>query len=227
MFEKRITLIISIRDTIAHMKESFNRLVGFVRQEMATPLYESGVFRVLKLEDSKAKTPKSAEFHKAYPELSDFLLHKESAKKFNVGRLHLDARAVLSKKLASEGESSVKIAHTLRSMIQSGLLDIAKKIKENPNSDLAKIEYFTGFSRFFSAEKLSQELGFEVFDIDDTEEVKFDHASHRRATQTYKILNNGESTSQASIVRKRPAKIGIISRQALLALLEKENNPKI
>ena len=208
------------------MGESFGNLMHSVFEKKPEPLYDSEVIFVQRCEDAKKERPKSQALQKAHPDLYDFLLKKESAKKFNVGIIHLDGNGAISKELAKSGKNPLQIVIALREMFRSELLKIAEKIKENPSSDLGKIDFLTAASRLVSAESSVQQLGFEAFDIDDGEEMKFNDASHKRAGQTYEILSKKGTTDQdPKIVKDKPAKIILISKHALMDLLEKETKP--
>jgi hypothetical protein len=221
--------MILFHDIILIMGESFKNLIGHIQEKKREPLYNSGSIFIEKFEDSKKERPKSESLQIAHPDLYDFLLKKETAKKFKVGIIHLDAVGTLSKEFASSGKNPLQIALTLRKNLNSGLIDIAKKIKEDPLSDLGEIDFLTAASRFISSDEIIQKLGFESYDIDDGEKMKFEDSSHERNLQTYKILVKNKIITK-DIVDKtkqepRPAKIVLISKQALLSLLEKETKP--
>ncbi len=186
-----------------------------------------------KFEDTKKDRPKSAEMQKAYPELYDFLMKKEGAKKFNVGILHLDGVGSLSKKLAHAGEGTHGISRELIVNLLDGLKNLAKKIKEEPESELAQLDFLTAYSRLAgenpnkksNSENLAEKLGFETFKIDEEEDIRFYDSSHRHMSDTQDIMiKKGTLSEDSKIIENslnRPAKIALISREKILEIYGK------
>ena len=208
------------------MGESFKNLIRSTLEKKPEPLYDKEGISIQRFEDSKAEVPKSLELQEKYPELYDFLIKKNSKQDFKVGIIHLDGGGAISKKLAISGKNPLQIALTLRQMFINGLGDIARKIKENPDSDLNKISYLMAVSRFGSVESLTKKLGLETFAIDDNEELKFNSSSHKRNLQTYDILLKNmivnEKIKKDITDDPKPAKIILISKQTLLDLGDKK-----
>jgi len=175
----------------------------------------------MRFEDSR-KRPKSEELKKAYPELYNFLLTGKPANKFKVGILHLDAKGSISNERAVAGATPINTVLRLKRLIHAGLIEIAKEMRDNPTSELGKLEYLTAGSMFFRAKRVAENLGFEIFDMDDDEEMKFKSASHENIKQTYKKSNElGTTKRDLSKIDELDAKVGLISREAIMALLKK------
>ncbi len=202
------------------MGESFNNLLKAVREKIAKPVYDSGGVKIVRFEDTKDKRPKSQALQKAHPELYNFLLNQKSDKKFNVGIIHLDAKGEISRELTFSGKEPAIIALNLYKRMRAELSKIAQEIKKNPSSNLGKIDFLTGVSLFAGAERAAEKLGFETFEIDDGEAIKFDSSSHGRTRQTYEAAEKMGVISEIPNIDEREAKIALISRQNILAFLE-------
>jgi hypothetical protein len=205
------------------MGELFKNFIHSSVEKGPRFIYDSGGVAVNRFEDSKIPRPSSRALQEAHPDLYAFLMKKEQPKNFKVGIVHIDGNGAISRGLAESGKTPIEIVFALREMFRSGLLDLAKKMKEDPSSELGQLEFLTAFSRFAS-ERIARELGFEVFEIDEEDETKYRSASHKHTKKTYEILSKKGTVKNPDSVKTRPAKIALISRQGLLALLE--NTPK-
>jgi hypothetical protein len=208
------------------MGESFKNVIKSIVEKNPEPLYNRGAIFIEDFEDRKKERPKSQEFQEAFPDLYDYLSQKESAKKFKVGIIHLDGIGALSRELASSGKNPLQIALTLRKMLYDGLIDIAKKMKEQPESELGQIDFLTAASRFVTIDNIVEKLGFKSFNIDN-EAAKFSDVSHKRNLQTYDLLKKDNKVSE-KVVKKieeepKPAKIVLITKQNLLDLIKKND----
>ena len=208
------------------MGEGFKNSITSIFEKKPKPLYSSGAVSVERFTDAKKERPKSQALAEAYPELYAFLMKNESAKKFNVGIIHLDGNGAISEKFASTSKSPLGVLNALKETVHSDLIALAKKVKENPSSELAKIDFFTAYSRLANHEAIAKEFGFETFDIDN-DEVKFDESNNKQTKRTYEALSATKPIKDLNtLVNKRPAKIGLMSKATLLALLEKESNSR-
>ncbi len=175
---------------------------------------------VKRFEDTKVPRPASEELKLAHPELYAFLRKEKGAKSFKVGTIHLDGTGGTSRQLAESEKSAVKIALTLQDAFRASIIEIAKKMKEDPSSELGQLEFLTGFSRFVT-ERTVSDYGFEIFEIDEIDKAKYESPSHKNTSKTYKIISKqGEKSTIPTKVR--PARIVLISKEALLAFLENQ-----
>lgn len=209
------------------MGESFKNLINLTEKN-PQPLYSSAGVTVERFVDAKKERPKSTEFQKAHPELYDFLTQKESIEKFNVGIIHIDGDGSISSGLASEGSNLLEIRNALKKMIYESLLDLARKMKKDPSSELGRVDYLTAYSQLVNHADIAKELGFEIFEIDmnpdmsEKEKEEWDNFIVKQKNKTYEALNNIKSIKdKEKVVGKRKAKIGLLSREALFELLEK------
>lgn len=191
------------------MGESLGRITSLLERRFG--LYDGNWVKVERWDKSKKERPKSQAMQNAHPELYDFLMRKEGAKELAIGILHIDHNGKLSKQLAEEGKTPVEIGRILLEELRAGLTDIAKKIKNEPAGELSKINFLTAFTRLAWAKRVAQQLGFEVFDMDD-EEVKFASSSHGYTAETYKTASPNVK------IKRKEAKIVLISREKLLGL---------
>lgn len=200
------------------MREFLRNLTS--RIENPVLLYDGKWLKVEPIENPNVKPrPKSQAMQVTHPELYDFLMKKPGARKFVVGLMHRDGDGALSKQLRKEGKTELEIFHTLVEQTRLAFVDIARKIKADPSSALAKLEYLTSYSRLYSAQKVWQEMGFEIFDMDEGEDAKFNSASHRHIEKRDK---NASEQFKANN-RKKEAKIGLISIAKILELYGQES----
>jgi len=208
---------------IVSMGESFKNLMPSIFREKHELLYKSelGSFFVEQFQTAKDR-PTSQELEKAYPELYDFLMKKEGAKQFNVGILHIDPKGKKAKDFTKELKTGKEIIDFYKEDLSNSLASIAKEMKNNPDSDLGKIDFLTAASVLANQKRLPESLGFEIFEIDDNEKMKFKDSSHRFIPKTNKIRieqgmldKNSKSLDRAI---KKASKIVLISREKILEL---------
>lgn len=210
------------------MGESFKNFIGSSLEKKPELLFKSETVATQRFEETKAERPKSAELQKAHPELYDFLMKKENAKHFNVGIIHIDGVGAVSKKLATEGNTPLGIRNTLKDLVKRDLEKLAKTMKENPDSEIGKTEFFTAYSKLANQEGIAKELGFEIFNIDedyysslsDEDKKEWDKDVNKQINKTYNAINKiMPMKDKEKLLNKRSPKIALISKEALFNLL--------
>lgn len=216
------------------MGESFKNFIVSSLEKKPELIFKSETVATQRFEETKAERPKSAELQNAHPELYDFLMKNENAKHFNVGIIHIDGVGAVSKKLAAEGNTPLGIRNTLKDLVKRDLEKLAKTMKESPDSEIGKTEFFTAYSKLANQEGIAKDLGFEIFNIDEDyysnmnkeDKKEWDKDTNKQIERTYNAMNKIKPISRENIeklLNKRAPKIALISKQALFNLLEKSN----
>ena len=194
-------------------------------EKKSTFLFDShnNTLVVERFQDAKKERPRSADLQKAHPELYDFLIKKKGAKKFNVGIFHIDGGAWISEKLALAGKNPRDIIKDLKAKVMEDFTEIAEKMKSDPSSELGELDFLTAYSVLANHESTAKELGFEIFEIDDDEEKKFDGENNKYRDKTYKAMSSVTPMKNVDqIISKRLAKIALISKAKILELYGKD-----
>ena len=195
--------------------------------------YFGDVVRIEEFNEGSTERPNSVGLQKAHPELYDYLMRKEGAKKFNVALLHIDGLGMISKKFVHDElskydkktlESKEKQSEILKKLFsdlqnkliessQSDFKDIAKQIRYNPKGKLSEVEYFTAYSILANKQDVAKKFGFEIFKIDN-DEGKFDSFSNKQRNM---VKDEISKFINIKYLAQSP-QIALLSKESLLEL---------
>ena len=205
------------------MKENYSEKKITKKTENFSPIYSSNGFLIERYtrDNVNSKIPESSELERSHPDLYKFLSLKTDTKNFNIGFIHIDMDGAVSKKLVSDGKNMVQIGFYLVKLLKDNLSQIAKKLKDDNFSEIGKIDFLVNISRLGSAENYLEKMGFEVFNINDTEEAaRFGSKSHKLVAETSdEFFEKNNIEVNLKIVKdkkEKPAKIVLISKEVIL-----------